>query len=95
MRSELLDDYNIEIYSDHLCFSDDKKGYLYDLLPLPKNILYISNRIQQVKDIIKRPLSLENISYYYQYDNYMNELDFINAILGKSGAKLLLDINNV
>ena len=55
-----LDDYNIEIYSDHLCFSDDKKGYLYDLLPVPRekeNILYISNRIEQVQDIIKRPLS--------------------------------------
>ncbi|MDE4969968.1 DUF692 family multinuclear iron-containing protein, partial [Francisella tularensis] len=26
-----LDDYNIEIYSEHLCFSDDDKGYLYDL----------------------------------------------------------------
>lgn len=25
----------------------------------------------------------------------MNELDFINVILDKSGAKLLLDINNV
>ncbi|AYF37006.1 DUF692 domain-containing protein [Francisella tularensis subsp. holarctica] len=93
-----LDDYNIEIYSDHLCFSDDDKGYLYDLLPVPRekeNISYICNRIEQVQEIIKRPLSLENISYYYQYDNDMNELDFINAILQRSGAKMLLDINNV
>ncbi|MFV9924529.1 MAG: DUF692 family multinuclear iron-containing protein [Francisella endosymbiont of Hyalomma scupense] len=48
---------NIEIYSDHLCFSDDKKGYLSDLLPVPiekENILYISNRIEQVQDILKK-----------------------------------------
>ncbi|MBY7733853.1 DUF692 domain-containing protein [Francisella philomiragia] len=93
-----LDDYNIDIYSDHLCFSDDEKGYLYDLLPVPRekeNISYICNRIEQVQEIIKRPLTLENISYYYQYDNDMNELDFINEILQRSGAKMLLDINNV
>ncbi|MDE4938479.1 DUF692 family multinuclear iron-containing protein, partial [Francisella tularensis] len=60
-----LDDYNIEIYSDHLCFYDDDKGYLYDLLLVPRekeNISYIFNRIEQVQEIIKRPLSLENIS---------------------------------
>ncbi|ASG67617.1 hypothetical protein fh0823_02930 [Francisella halioticida] len=93
-----LDRYNIKIYSDHLCFTDDEKGYLYDLLPVPREketVSHICNRIEQVQDIIKRPLVLENISYYYQYDNDMNELEFINSILEKSGAKLLLDINNV
>lgn len=51
-----LDDYNIDIYSDHLCFSDDDKGYLYDFLPIPRekeNISYICNRIDQVQEIIK------------------------------------------
>lgn len=95
---DFLDHYNISIYSDHLCFTDDQKGYLYDLLPAPREkevITYICDRIGQVQDIIKRPLALENISYYYQYDNDMDELEFINTILEKSGAKLLLDINNV
>lgn len=93
-----LDDYNIDIYSDHLCFTDDDKGYLYDLLPLPRqqeNIDYIVSRIQEVQDIIKRPLVLENISYYHKYDGDISETYFINSILEKSGAKLLLDINNV
>ena len=48
---------NIEIYSDHLCSSDDKKDYLSDLLSVPiekENILYVSNRIEQVQDIIKK-----------------------------------------
>lgn len=60
-----------------------------------ENISYICDRIDQVQEIIKRPLTLENISYYYQYDNDMSELDFINEILQRSGAKMLLDINNV
>jgi uncharacterized protein (UPF0276 family) len=93
-----LDEYDIKIYSDHLCFTDDEKGYLYDLLPVPRqseNIDYIVSRIQQVQDIIQRPLVLENISYYHQYENDIPESYFINSILQKSGAKLLLDINNV
>ena len=93
-----LDEYNIDIYSDHLCFTDDDKGYLYDLLPVPRqqdNIDYIVGRIQQVQDIIKRPLVLENISYYHKFENDISETYFINTILEKSGAKLLLDINNV
>ncbi|MDE4998768.1 DUF692 family multinuclear iron-containing protein, partial [Francisella tularensis] len=59
-----------------------------------ENISYICNRIEKVQEIILSPLSLENISYYYKYDNDMNELDFINAIFQRSGAKMLLDINN-
>jgi uncharacterized protein (UPF0276 family) len=38
---------------------------------------------------------LENISYYREYDQDMPEIEFINSILDRSGAKLLLDINNV
>ena len=59
------------------------------------NITYVASRIEQVQDIIQRPLVLENISYYHQYENDISEAYFINDVLQKSGAKLLLDINNV
>lgn len=94
-----LDNYNIENYSEHLSFSADDNGCLYDLLPLPRlkdQIEHVIERIEIIQDILKRPLILENISYYHQYDdNQMIESDFIDQILNRTGSKILLDINNL
>ena len=95
---DFLDYYDIDIYSEHLSFSRDTTGYLYELLPIPRhraNIDYLADRIKQVQDIIKRPLVLENISYYYQYADEMAEAEFISELVDKSDCELLLDINNV
>lgn len=65
-----LDRYDIALYSDHLCFSRDEQGYLYDLLPIPrfaKTLDYLVARIDEVQDILQRPLVLENISAYHGY----------------------------
>lgn len=93
-----LDEYKIEIYSDHLSFSRDEKGYLYDLLPIPRfteNIDYLVGRIHQVQDILDRPLVLENISWYHRYEGEMPEIEFWLSVLEKSQCEMLLDINNV
>ncbi|MBS0044738.1 DUF692 domain-containing protein [Shewanella sp. M16] len=93
-----LNEFNIDIYSEHLSFSRDVKGYLYELLPIPRyqeNIAYLVERIQQVQDILQRPLILENISYYHDYGNEIPEGEFIAEIAARSGCQLLIDINNV
>jgi uncharacterized protein (UPF0276 family) len=93
-----LDRFNIEIYSEHLSFSRDRQGYLYDLLPLPRhkeNIDYVADRINCVQDITQRPLVLENITYYHCYDNEMPEYAFFNALVDKTQCQILLDINNL
>ncbi|MDK9735837.1 DUF692 domain-containing protein [Vibrio sp. D404a] len=93
-----LDELNIDIYSEHLSFSRDSQGYLYELLPVPRrpeNIGYLADRIMQVQDIIQRPLVMENISYYHNYGNEMPEGEFIAEIAERSGCELLLDINNL
>lgn len=95
---DFLDSYEIALYSDHLCFSRDENGYLYDLLPIPKrreNIDYLADRIYQVQEIIKRPLILENITYYHRYQGEMSDAEFIAELIKASGCKLLLDINNL
>jgi uncharacterized protein len=92
-----LDDYKIEIYSEHLSLSRDSSGYLYDLLPAPRraaNIEYLSSRIKQVQDLTDRRLVLENVSYYHRYDNQMPEGEFLAEVADRSGCGLLLDINN-
>ena len=96
--ARFLNEFNIDMYSDHLSMSRDKQGYLYDLLPIPrrkKNISYLVDRIQCVQDIIQRPLILENISYYHDYGDEIPEGDFFSEIINRSDCKLLLDINNI
>lgn len=95
---EFLDRYNIEFYSEHLSFSSFNKKQTYELLPLPmtkRMVNIISDRIKEVEDIIQRNLILENATYYFVPYAKMQEVDFINEVLEKSGAKLLLDVNNV
>lgn len=93
-----LDDYRIEVYSDHLSYARDEQGYLYDLLPVRRDAAaarLIAGKVRQAQDILRRPLVLENISYYHAYPDQMPEEEFIAAIVEQSGCELLLDINNV
>ena len=93
-----LDRYNIEHYSEHLSFSSRDGNQSYELLPLPmtkKMVSIISDRVKEVEDIIQRNLILENATYYLVPYSEMAEVDFINEVLDKSGAKMLLDVNNV
>lgn len=93
-----LDEYHIDIYSDHLCFSRDQQGYLYDLLPVPRftDVLpYLVERIERVQDLLGRQLVLENVSSYYRYEGEMPEAEFWGELLHRSDCGMLLDINNV
>ncbi|PPK61424.1 hypothetical protein B0F89_11069 [Malaciobacter marinus] len=95
---EFLDRYNIEFYSEHLSFSSLNNMQTYELLPLPmtkRMVNIISDRVKEVEDIIQRNLILENATYYLIPYANMREVDFINEVLEKSGAKMLLDVNNV
>ncbi len=93
-----LDRYNIEHYSEHLSYSSFEGGQTYELLPLPltkKMITHVSDRVKEVQDFLGRNVILENATYYDIPYAQMEELDFINEVMHKSGAKLLLDVNNV
>jgi hypothetical protein len=93
-----LDEYNIDIYSDHLCFSRDLQGYLYDLFPVPRfsEVLpYLSERIDRVQNLLGRQLVLENVSSYYSYAGEMPEAEFWGELLSRVNCGMLLDINNV
>ncbi|EPJ1876684.1 DUF692 domain-containing protein (plasmid) [Klebsiella pneumoniae] len=93
-----LDEYNIDVYSDHLCFSRDQQGYLYDLLPVPgfpDTLPYLAERIDRVQNLLGRQLVLENVSSYHRYEGEMPEAEFWCELLHRSGCGMLLDINNV
>ncbi|WP_454045407.1 HvfB family MNIO-type RiPP peptide maturase [Chryseobacterium sp. Marseille-Q8038] len=95
---QFLEDTQAVLYSEHLTFSKVDNAHLYDLLPIPFTqdaIERVSENILQVQDILKRPLILENGSYYTVLEAEMSEEDFINEIVNRTGCELLLDVNNV
>lgn len=94
---QFFDRYPVQIYSEHLSYTA-AGGQLYDLLPLPFRrdaVAHLVSRIQQVQDLLQRPLVLENISFYSPVAPEMSELEFLLEVLKQSGCGLLLDVNNV
>jgi uncharacterized protein (UPF0276 family) len=95
---KFLNEYSVEVYSEHLSYSGDR-GQLYDLLPIPftqEAVHYVSRRIRRAQEILERSLSIENVSYYLRSPlQEMDEIQFIQAVLEEADCRLLLDVNNV
>lgn len=94
---KFLDSYEVEIYSEHLSYTNDG-GYLYDLLPIPMTeaaVKYVVERISQVQDILGRRLVLENVSTYLMPNAEMSEAEFVCEVITQADCELLLDVNNV
>ncbi len=94
---QFLEDFNVRIYSEHLTYCADN-AHLYDLMPIPfteEAVTYVSERIQQVQDILGQQIAMENASYYAAPGKEMEEIEFINAVLTKSDCLLHIDINNI
>ena len=92
-----VEQHEILYYSEHLSYCSGE-GHLYDLMPIPFTkdaINYVSDRIQQVQDILQAPLVIENVSYYAAPGQELSELEFTLEILKKSGCLMLLDVNNI
>lgn len=93
-----LDENHVSIYSEHLSYTKSRNAHLYDLLPIPFRqdaIDHVVDRIQRVQDALKRPLAIENVSYYTPVAAEMTEIEFVKEIVERSGCSLLLDVNNV
>ncbi len=93
-----LDEYNVEVYSEHLSYTKSGNAHLFDLLPIPFRedaIKHIVDRIKRVQDFLGRPIALENVSYYTPVAAEMSEAEFVSRIINESGCNMLLDVNNV
>lgn len=86
-------------HSDHLCFSSAGDRVLHELLPLKfshENLARVAARANRIEALLERPFALENITYYvHPGEPEMSELEFINGVLDRCNAGLLLDVNNV
>lgn len=93
-----LDRYDIDLYTEHLSYCSLENKQLYELLPLPMTeamAAHVADRVAEVQDILGRRIALENATYYTVPYAEMEEAEFINLVLEKSGCNLLLDVNNV
>lgn len=88
-----------EWFSDHLCWTGVNGKTTHDLLPLPftaESLIHVAERIQFIQDYINHPFILENVSSYMEYSSsIMDEAEFLNELVIKTGCGLLVDINNI
>lgn len=70
-----------------------------DLLPLAfteASLRLLVAQVQQVQDRLRRPLLVENLSAYLRWARpEMDEAEFFNRLVQRSGCGLLLDLNNL
>jgi uncharacterized protein (UPF0276 family) len=87
------------LVSEHLCWAAVHDRQLNDLLPLALNqavLDLLSERVERVQEALRRPILLENVSSYVRFAaDSMSEAQFMAALAGRTGCRLLLDVNNL
>lgn len=95
----LADRFQPGFISDHLSWSQWQQHALNDLLPMPYTeaaLQLMCNNIDRIQNILGRNIAIENPSSYLQlHDAEMDECDFLIELTRRSGARILLDINNI
>ena len=86
-------------FSEHLAWSTHDSDFFNDLLPLPytnATLTRVCSHIDQVQDMLGRPMLLENPSSYLAFDySTWDEHGILAEISRLTGSGLLLDLNNV
>ena len=95
----VVERYQPGLVSEHLAWSTHDAGFFNDLLPVPyteETVQQVSEHITQVQDRLDRQMLLENPSTYVAFaESEMSEIEFLKAVVARTGCGLLLDVNNV
>ncbi len=85
--------------SEHLSWGYINGVYMHDLLPIPytdESLKIFSRNITVAQEFLCREILIENPSSYLEYKaSYKSEADFLVEICKITGAKILLDVNNI
>lgn len=96
---KLISLYDPFLVSDHLSWSQFGNTYYNDLLPIAytqESLKLVIDHVHQIQDVLKRQFLIENPSSYISFTNTeMEEWDFLNTLVEKTGCGLLLDVNNI
>ena len=95
----LADRIDPALVSEHMCWSSVDGRHFNDLLPLPYNedaLDHLCTRVSEVQDYLGRTIAVENVSSYYAFpESTVPEYAFVAAVAARTGAKLLVDVNNI
>lgn len=95
----LCERYQPALLSDHLSWSRWEDRYLNDLLPMPWSqaaLEVMVANVDRVQDILGRSIAIENPSTYLALPvSDMDECEFLVELARRTGASILLDINNI
>lgn len=85
--------------SEHLSWSTIGGTHLPDLMPIPYNdesLEIFATNLSNAQDYLNRKILIENPSSYFEYNNSTyTEPEFLNKVTKTTGAKILLDVNNI
>jgi uncharacterized protein (UPF0276 family) len=86
-------------FSEHVAFTRSSGIELANLLPLPKTretLDFLVGRLKEVCRIMPVPVSLENITYLFDY-NYgeLSDAEFLIRLCERTETTLLLDLQNL
>lgn len=95
----VVDRYQPHEVSEHISFARSGAHFLNDLLPLPyteEALAWLVDNIDETQEALGRRILVENPSTYLTFaHSTIAETDFIAEACRRSGAGLLLDVNNV
>jgi len=95
----LVDRFEPFVVSEHLAWSTHRGEHQPDLLPFPRTnaaLARIAANIGRMQDALSRRVLIENPSLYLPLKGHdLDEVEFLKALVAKTGCGLLVDVNNV
>lgn len=95
----LIDRFEPFAVSEHLAWSTHRGAHQPDLLPFPRTnaaLARIAANIGRMQDALGRRVLVENPSLYLPLTGHdLDEVDFLTALVARTGCGLLVDVNNV
>lgn len=95
----LVDRFDPFVVSEHLAWSTHRGAHHPDLLPFPRTnaaLDRICDNVARMQDALGRQVLVENPSLYLPLKGHtLEEVDFLKALVTRTGCGLLVDVNNV
>ena len=95
----LIERFQPDLVSEHVCWGSVGHRHLNDLLPLPyteEALDHMVDRVSQAQDILGRQILIENVSSYLEFAvSDIPEWEFVATVAQRAGCGILLDVNNI
>ncbi len=96
---KLIDRFEPFVFSEHLAWSQHRGVYHPDLLPFPRSrsaLDRVAQNVSRTQEVLGRRILIENPSLYLPLKGQeMSEVEFLTALVKRTGCGLLVDVNNV